>query len=110
MPERPVHISATGQRRELDGVGHLLQDAFGADGGGFFEPHRRTRPECEEGLLTDGAGPHPVITGNLVAVVGGEMVIVDGGTAGGVARWCRATSTGGPPSSRAQITTSSVPS
>ena len=52
MPECPVDISATGQRGEFDGVGHLLQDAFGADGGGFFEPHRRTRPECQEGLLS----------------------------------------------------------
>ena len=63
-------------------MGHLLQDAFGADGGGFFEPHRRTGPERQERLLTDGAGPHPVITGHLVAMLR-EVVIVDGGATGG---------------------------
>ena len=51
VPERPVDVGAAGQRGEFDGVGHLLQDPFGADGGGFFEPHRRAGPEGQERLL-----------------------------------------------------------
>jgi hypothetical protein len=63
-------------------VGHLLQDAFGADGGSFFEPYPRTRAQRQEGLLTDGAGPHAVITGHLIAVIM-EMTVVYGQAARG---------------------------
>ena len=42
MTECPVDVGASTKCRELDGVGHLLQNAFGADRGCFFEPHRRT--------------------------------------------------------------------
>ena len=63
-------------------MGHLLQDAFGADGGGFFEPHRRAGTQRQERLLGDGAGTDAVVTGNLVAVLG-EMTVVDRGASRG---------------------------
>ena len=50
--------------------------------GGFFEPHRGAGPERQERLLGGGAGPDPVVTGNLVAVLR-EMAVVDGGAARG---------------------------
>ena len=107
MPQRPVDVGAAGQRRQFDRVRHLLQDAFGTDGGGFFEPHGSTGTQRQKRLLGDGAGTDAVVTGNLVTVLW-EVTVVDRGLPG-VARRCRATSMG-PPSSSAQITISSVPS
>ena len=63
-------------------MGHLLQDAFGADGGRFFEPHRRAGSQRQERLLGGGAGPDAVVAGNLVAVLG-EVAVVDRGAARG---------------------------
>ena len=80
VPERPVHVGAAGQGGQFHGVGHLLQDPLGAGGGGFFEPHRRAGAQSQEALFAGGAGPHTVIAGNLVAVVG-KMRVVNCGVA-----------------------------
>ncbi|KWX60292.1 hypothetical protein ASJ79_01270 [Mycobacterium sp. NAZ190054] len=105
MSECPVEISAADQRGQFDGVGHFLQGPFRPDGSGFLS-HTASGPSdrkvCSEAVRT----PHAVVHGNPVTVVG-EMSIVDG-RATGVARWCRATPIGRL-SSRAQMTTSSVP-
>ena len=82
MTEGPVDVSAATQCREFDRVGHLLQDAFGADGGCFFEPHRRAGTQRQERLLGGGAGTDAVVAGNFVAVVW-EVTVVDGGAAQG---------------------------
>jgi hypothetical protein len=82
MTEGPVDIGAADQLRQFDRVGHLLQDAFGTDGGGFFEPYRRTGTQGQECLLGDSAGTDAVVTGNLVTVVG-EVTVIDGGAARG---------------------------
>lgn len=82
MSECPADIGAAGQGGQFHGVGHLLHDAFGADGGGFFEPYRRTRPQRQEAPFTGGAGTHAIVTGDLVVVVG-EMGVVDGRAARG---------------------------
>ena len=78
VTQRPVDIGAATQDRQFDGVGHLLNHAFGAERGRLFEPHRCARSQGQEQLFGCAAGADPVVTGNLVAVAR-EVTVVDRG-------------------------------
>jgi hypothetical protein len=51
VPECPVDITAGAQDGQLDGMGHLLVDPFGAGRGRLLEPHRGTGADREERVL-----------------------------------------------------------
>jgi hypothetical protein len=82
MPERPVDICSAAEPGEVDGVGHFLEDPFGADCGCFFEPRRGAFADREECLLGGSACTDAVVTGNP-RVMAGEVRVVDGGSSRG---------------------------
>ena len=51
VTQRPVDIGAATQRGQFDGVGHLLDHAFGAERGRLFEPHRCAGSQGQEQLF-----------------------------------------------------------